>query len=115
MDSSLQSVYRVTIEMECLIPQGQKPAFLVILHVKFKIKFKNYLIEKRDYIYLAQTLKEKSIQNFTIKKGKQYSKDGANVLRYGTETHPINETIVVEILLIRYCLFKSGPRIEPKL
>ena len=64
----LQSVYRVTIEMECLIPQGQKPAFLVILHVKFKIKFKNYLIEKRDYIYLAQTLKEKSIQNFTIKK-----------------------------------------------
>ena len=36
-----------------------------------------------------------------------------NVLRYGTETHPINETIVVEILLIQYCLFKSGPRIEP--
>jgi len=68
MDSSLQSVYRVTIEMECLIPQGQKPAFLVILHVKFKIKFKNYLIEKKDYIYLPQTLKEKSIQNFTIKK-----------------------------------------------
>lgn len=71
---------------------------------------------RKEIIYIYHKLKKRKVFKISqSRKGKQYSKDGANVLRYGTETHPINETIVVEILLIQYCLFKSGPRIEPKL